>query len=661
MEHLLSVLQQKLSDHPDSVSLQEAISHLTQVDNGKDAYRSSNWEIIQNDFGKLSAGGLWEVTPENEEMLEDVRKTLMADRSRASSISNKQSSPAGSNKREYEPRRDISVVMPPPLSTPLLPVSLMNPTVLPIELVEVLNHTYFLHLLVLKPESVLPPGKSLLSVMSRPHIEPHHEGELPSLKERVESLVHKAFWDEAYESLSTPTPAIQLPRLKKLYEDLYAALKPLLPAHHPLLVTLSSPLSPTSSPLRTAVTHLREVLVCLRERCAPARDSDIDALIRAIDDLSSVAPATDIARLVVDTVRSILKVAETMKDDLSQFVLGTMGEQQLRAVITTQAKERERELTLQLWKPARVEQLWREWLQGTEVPDGVPTDHSARHRWVHCLMQAIGSTIPVSCPLPTVTISDDSPPEIELAPPHGNVLPPPFFFICPALLYVQNYLQALVIAASLRSLVRLPSTPTLTASAQSNGLDAAGGSFMERTWALLKAEVDEESGSGETKIINLSDEVLRVRRQLLRAGETLDAEEEAKLRAAVDRTLQPHDPVFLLLQKRLLQAVAVRLALPFETESPAAYGPHLPEKLQAGRERPGKRPRLMMELEHEEGTQLLNDKVKEPMLAVKGFDDEVLVKAVGESLVRLRSCVNWVELVWGDLTGGGDLKESGNK
>lgn len=157
-----------------------------------------------------------------------------------------------------------------------------------------------------------------------------------------------------------------------------------------------------------------------------------------------------------------------------------------------------------------------------------------------------------------------------------------------------------------------------------------------------------EPGSGDTKLVNLADEVVRVRHQF--GGADIDVEEEARLRGAVDRTLQPHDAVFRLLQGRLLQAVAERVARPLDVPSRAS-GTRLPERLQTGREHLGKRPRLSAE------TGPIEDSAKanEPPLAVKGFEDNVLVKALQEALVKLRSCVDWTEEIWQDLIKDGSL------
>ncbi|TFY73311.1 hypothetical protein EWM64_g10702, partial [Hericium alpestre] len=223
-------------------------------------------------------------------------------------------------------------------------------TLLPIELVDLLDETYFMHLLATDPAKVVPPGKSLLSMMTQREVREHKEGELPSLQEKVEEVIRRAFWDEALDTLSSSEPSVQLRRLKLLFDDLHIALKPLLPEHHMVLTTLSAPLSPTSAPLRSAVMHLREVLRALKERCAPARDPYIDAMLARLDELNPSTSTQDQAKAVTDTIRDILKLADTMKEDLSQFVLGTLGEQQLRSTIRTQALARERSIVLDLWK-----------------------------------------------------------------------------------------------------------------------------------------------------------------------------------------------------------------------------------------------------------------------------------------------------------------------
>ncbi|OBZ67039.1 hypothetical protein A0H81_12865 [Grifola frondosa] len=398
-------------------------------------------------------------------------------------------------------------------------------------------------------------------MLSSPSSQPDEDDEeAPTLKHRVQDLVHRAFWDEAKETLSNPAPSAQLPRLQRFYEDLYVALKPLLPSGHPILVTLSSPMSPTSSPLRLAVSHLREILACLRERCAPVRDARIDGLVRDLDEAST---SSHLEEVVVSTVRSLLDLADLMKEDLSQFTLGQMSEKQLKAVMPDRRRRRRgRSFLTSIYVPGLGCGIGSELFVDSQTGSSSGVDRpyilSSTHK-----DGIVGTT----------GIDNSSGTE------HS---PPPFFFDCPALLYTQNILQALVIAASLRSLVRLPTpqpqdhTPNFTA----------------RIWTLLTAEINEEPGAGDTKLVNLADEVVRVRRVF----SACDAEEEARLRAAVDRTLQPRDPVFLLLQTRLLRALAVRLC-----EVRDVGGPSAPVRLEAGLDRPGKRPRLMLPVEAECG------------------------------------------------------------
>ena len=74
---------------------------------------------------------------------------------------------------------------------------------LPAELVESLNQTYFLHLLLNDREKVVPPGKSLLSMMIHanfqlPHDDTSDDKKHPhaALVHRVKEAAHKAFWRE---------------------------------------------------------------------------------------------------------------------------------------------------------------------------------------------------------------------------------------------------------------------------------------------------------------------------------------------------------------------------------------------------------------------------------------------------------------------------------
>lgn len=370
-----------------------------------------------------------------------------------------------------------------------------------------------------------------------------------------------------------------------------------------------------------------------------------------------------LAGLVVGTVKSTMDLAEAMKDDLSQFVLGGMGDQQLKVLVARQARTQERSVLLELWPPEAIRQSWSAWIEDIQSHRGMGVGQTARDKIILRLVQALNSTAPVSCNLPTKPISARDPTTQEplLADPE-NSLPPPFFFSIPSLLYIQNFLQALVIAAALRSLTRLPIPP---AASPASDTDDCGVDFMQRIWALLAAEISENPNEqawnqGVTKVVNLADEVIRARNLAVRFDSPLssspsphtsiDASEETSLRIAVERTLQPSDPVFMLLQKRLSGALADRLVQSKENDARARI---VPERMQAGRDweggRVGKRPYLMLDSEDLRQSDQGRMVEKEKDLIVKGFEDPVLVMGVAEVLGRLKGCVQWVKETWGDL------------
>jgi len=498
---------------------------------------------------------------------------------------------------------DKAMIHVPPLTAPHPLLRSLPPlTHLPADLLDLLNQTYFLHLLANDPSKLLPPGKSLLSVLSRPNIRQRQDDEPPTLHDKVEEMIHKAFWDEALGALSSREPSTQLPRLKLLLNDLHTALLPLFPAGHPILTVLSTPLAPTSSPLHTARNYCREILTALRERCAPTRDADIDALSASLTD--SLTNPLDLAKTVVETIRSILKLAETMKDDLSQFVLGTMGEAQLAAAVADKARTGERALALDLWKQSVIREDVATWLADLPQPYLLIVVPPPR-KWVLRVVQALGATDPVACPLPTKPLLSEN----DVPPPAPNTLPPPFFFSTPELLYFQNFLQAIVIAAALRTLVPASASPP--------------DDLMYRIWTLLLASVNEEDPEQDTRLVNLADEIIR-------ASSLADNEAIKQLRAAVARTVRPSDPVFLLLQRRLLSALAERLA-----RSPAPINRNdTPAEMRTGRRPPNVAGEQWSRTE---------------MLEVKGFGDPVLTDAIEEVLEKLQVVVLWVESVWADL------------
>lgn len=174
MERVIEKLEGLKLQHPTDNNIDELLAHLQRRP-------PPSWSALQDKFGSLERDGIWISSAENNVALEGLKMELDS--------STNTSSPDG--------RRDIHIVQPPRQMSPHpLLHSLSKDTRLPLELLDSLNQTYFLHLLVNDPEKVLPPGKSLLSVLSKPHARESRDTELPTLQEKVEEVIHKAFWDE---------------------------------------------------------------------------------------------------------------------------------------------------------------------------------------------------------------------------------------------------------------------------------------------------------------------------------------------------------------------------------------------------------------------------------------------------------------------------------
>jgi len=396
---------------------------------------------------------------------------------------------------------------------------------------------------------------------------------------------------------------------------------------------------------------LKEILASLKQRCAPVRDQEIDDAMTLLDGISSPLIITDpgtlqirnhiIAKVVISVIQSILTVAEVMKEDLNKFVFGAMTEAQLKSVVQEQAKARERELVLRLWNAPEgqgqhvIREKWCAWVD--QLEDGLPIESSHQvDRWKRRLLQALQSSTPVSC-------NDvlGSRPDRNARMP-ANDLPPQFLVAIPNLLSIQNYIQALVITAALRSLLRAP-----VYSESSNLPPATTASyFVQRVWTLLAGEIEADEAIsrpadvGDTKIAHLADELVHARRMLSDVGE----DEEARLRAATEHILRPEDPVYVLLQRRVLAVLRGSL---IARHPPALVdrGQPLPEKLRTGKHVAtgvGKMPKISLWLD------TTANKRKVPP---KGFEEPVLTAEVDRLSSKLASCIAWVEEVWGDLTG----------
>lgn len=461
------------------------------------------------------------------------------------------------------------------------------------------------------------------------------------------------------DKLSSPIPSEQNIHIKRLLQDILEAISPLLPHEHPLLHLLSLPPPPSTAPLYSFIGVEKEILATLRLRCAPLRDNEIDAEMQNLQrpplnvwpadktrvdrqQTSGTIKITPAARFVVQSLKAILTVIDHMKSDLHNFLLGSMTEEQLEALVIREAKQRERDLVIKLWSlqnqyshqhgEETVREQWRQWCKHTRE-----TTLPQEDRWKARLMTAIAMPVPLNC----------APQEIVSQNTTGNELPPQFFFSCPALYRLQDHLQAIVIAATLRSLTRLPPPSSHTHSDAENPAET----FMQRVWSLLQTELEEPMNTHEAddkmlKLINLADEVVRARRLVVG---TLDPSVEQRLREAVKWTLQPNDPVFLLLQTRLTEVLLDGLA--------TKECQQIPDKLRTGRSyfnnsdgHFDKRPKLAYE---PEGPTYVRrrplPKIVGPVHTIKGFEDPILGKAVDEAFTRLSQIVGWIECVWGDL------------
>ena len=208
VQRLASRLKDLNRDHPADDTLRDAVSLLSQIGATDSPAQWSAWQAIEADIQNLQQRGLWIPSPEDEELLEHL-KTGFGDTGEYSSIVSVEcrhpittftTAAESSNTTPpvvvQRPVSRYSFVTPPPLSAPLFPPTAGVTTVLPTGLIDILNYSYFLHLLVTDPGRVLPPGKSLLSVMAKPQSTRHEEMELPELKDKIQGVVHKAFWDE---------------------------------------------------------------------------------------------------------------------------------------------------------------------------------------------------------------------------------------------------------------------------------------------------------------------------------------------------------------------------------------------------------------------------------------------------------------------------------
>lgn len=553
-----------------------------------------------------------------------------------------------------------------PLSAPLLRMSISEDTVVPNSLIMDLDAAYLFHLLARDPQKAVAPGKSLLSVLAGLNLMVTRTLESPSEK-FVRNTAHKAFWDQvntyphilttcscthdftscqALKALSSPLPSSQISRLKGLYGDLLEALTPLFPSKHSALIAFSFPLPPTPSPLIVAIIHLREALVTLRQRCAPIRDATIDGILHRIAHRSPSPSTEELAELLVIVIRSIFELSIDMRSDYSNAVLATASEQEVVNMVATMAKTQEQGLVLQLWESKEaMQKAWSDWIDGFHPAD-LALQVQPKQFWILKLIESLGKPHAVTSklfrpPFPQETANDpDSGGRgTKQTPEPPNMLPPQFLFSGPTLFRLQNYIQALTIAASLKSLVpttRLAFIPSIPSQPQiGDSTPPTNRTFTERIWALLELEIgttDDEPP--ETKIINFADEVIMAYSSVLPPGvTTLDPHLEQRLRSTVDRILRTDDPVFILLQKRLLAAFSAAFLDTPVVEEHATVRMHSNSRVWPQRGSSQSPPHTAQ---------------SEITIVAKGFEDPVIAKQYSIAASMLKRSVEWVERVWDD-------------
>lgn len=169
-------LEAILVNKPNNASLKSAISHLSRLEEefSKFSPSKSTWFFLVNDLKDLQDHGVWGTVPEQKR----IWKTL-------SDVMEHSNSPD---------RPDISIIMPPTLHR----ISGIFVPSLPPELLEQINEVYLLHNLATDPSKVLPPGKSLLSLLSSRKRLANGAGDqkLKVLQDQVSEVATRAFWDE---------------------------------------------------------------------------------------------------------------------------------------------------------------------------------------------------------------------------------------------------------------------------------------------------------------------------------------------------------------------------------------------------------------------------------------------------------------------------------
>ncbi|KAH7108272.1 hypothetical protein BKA62DRAFT_824477 [Auriculariales sp. MPI-PUGE-AT-0066] len=457
---------------------------------------------------------------------------------------------------------------------------------------EQIQFAAILHALVLRSNQVLPPGKGILSLLARPRSADQYADN--PIAARVADTVTRAFFDSIAETFSTSDTVAHVARLNQLYHDLHAAFTDVLPPQIPEMATLAAPIASSHPPLETARDDLKALLNACRRRCAPARDATIDGLLRTLADVTN-----SLAQAVTNTIRGTLKLAEDMRHDMLAFASSKWREADVKLWLRAEAIVHEKAAILSLTDPESARKVWDQWLSTQ------PERDSTLEHWVSRLLIAVGQNTPVQIQL--------KPDLAENMPPEKHVLPPQFALCIGDLVRIQNLVQALVVVAALLALI--PNRQETT--------EASSASHGDRLWSLLSSEIDPGSTPSPEQHTTLAD----LEAELLRVNPQAD-------RNAINRILRYEDPVFALLQKRVL--AALEASVPSAVQRYRARRGAAPLRLITGRGR-GTR----------QDDPAASDNIPVDVPVVKGLEDEVLRRRLASTAEDVSRIVLWITDVWG--------------
>ncbi|QRV96653.1 hypothetical protein RhiJN_24671 [Ceratobasidium sp. AG-Ba] len=459
-----------------------------------------------------------------------------------------------------------------------------------------LQDSQFLYRLANMPEIIPNAYQSILSLMKSSSLD--DQGTQPSGggQDIIQETLKIAYWDQMKEALELEDPKAQIDQLKILYKDLAEASSKFFPPAHPARVLFEFDLAPTTQPLRTATHDMVFLIERLRERCAPIRDEALLEIQEILGSFSAAAVAT--------AARKIISITKLMRNDLNGYILQNASETDARRWVRIQARAKEREAALQI--SGTREKLEQEWKGYLHVQNAMVSPTMLARR----LLETISAPTAASFLPPDARPADSR---------EQNLVPPQFMLSVDFLVKVQDLLQALVIVAALRSLVPL-----------AEGLTE---NFMTRLWTLIELAILEPNSPSESqvKLVNLQDEVVEAYKASHASGSLPGPTiTDSALRSIVSRTLRTEDPVFRLLQKRLISALEAELVRVSSGEVGA------PSVLRSGRETSINQESSMRSIET-------------ARVRARGFENPVLDKPIVKLLQYIQRVLEWIRFCWDDF------------